>query len=131
MDILVTLLNLPWSLIGIFTALLALPKKVEISKNPPAIIFYIHDFWWYKWIPRFKKVRGITNGNIIQVNNEADKLDIKHELIHVEQNMRYPLISGFVFGFEQIIHGFGPEKNRFEQEAYKRSGSRYLNKDHM
>lgn len=75
-----------------------------------------------------KKVRGITNGHVIQLSDEADKLDLKHELIHVEQNMRYPLISGFVFGFEQLIHGFGPERNRFEKEAYGKSGSRYLYK---
>ena len=128
MDWLIFISNLPWSIVGIMTAMLSIPKKVKFSKKPSAIIFYIRSFWWYSWIPRFKKVRGITNGHIISVNDEADDLDVKHALIHVEQNMRYPLISGFVFGFEQLIHGFGPERNRFEKEAYERSRSRYLYK---
>lgn len=125
---LIFLLNFPWSVIGLITALISLPKRIKFSKSPPAIIFYINSFWWYRWIPRFKKVRGITNGHVVSLSDEADDLDLKHELIHVEQNMRYPLISGFVFGFEQLVHGFGPTKNRFEKEAYERSRSRYIYK---
>ncbi len=128
MDVIIFTLNLPWSLIGMVTAFLSLPKKIEFSRKPPAIIFHVRSFWWYSWIPRFKKVRGITNGHVISVNDEVDDLDVKHELIHVEQYMKYPFIFSVIFLYEQLIHGFGPERNRFEKEAYGRSGSRYLYK---
>ena len=126
MDLLIILLNSPWSAIGIFNAILSLPKKIKFSKNPPAIIFYVRSFWWYRWLPSRSKVRGITNGHIISLTDEADQLDLKHELIHVEQGMRYPFISGPLFLYEQILHWSDPMSNRFEKEAYERSGSRFL-----
>lgn len=125
MNFLAILLNLPWSLIGLFTTILSVPKKVEFSKNPPAIIFHITSFWWYSWMPGLKGVRGISNGNVIQTSDQADEKDIQHELIHVEQFMRYPFIFAFMILYEQIRGGVGPAKNRFEKEAYGRSGSRY------
>lgn len=126
MNILITLLNLPWSIIGLFLTLFSLPKKVRFSKNPPAVIFYIRSLWWYRWLPSKRGVRAITNGHVVQMSDEADELDLKHELIHVEQNIRYPFVSGFVMLFEQILHGSLPPKNKFEKEAYERSGNRFL-----
>lgn len=122
------ILNIPWSLAGISTAILSLPKKVKFSKNPPAVIFYIRSFWWYKWMPQHRGTLAITNGNVIQLSDAADELDLKHELIHVEQFMKYPLFGAFLMLFEQIRYGIGPQKNRFEKEAYEKSGSRYLGK---
>lgn len=127
MDLVIFILNIPWSLIGLFNALLSLPKKVEFRKKPLAIIFYVRSFWWYSWIPRFKGVRGIANGHVISVSDAADDQDIDHELIHVEQYARYPFIFSVIFLLEQMRNGVGPE-NRFEKEAYSRSGSRYLYK---
>lgn len=126
MDQIIALLNLPWSAIGIFNALLSLPKKVKFSRKPPPIIFNVRSFWWYRWLPSRKKIRGITNGHVISLTDEADELDLKHELIHVEQHMRYPLICGPLFLFEQFRHWSDPMSNRFEKEAYQKSGSRFL-----
>lgn len=128
MGFLIALLNLPWSAIGIFNAALSIPKKVKFSSKPPALIFYVKSLWWYSWLPSRRKVRGITNGHVISLTDEADELDLKHELIHVEQHMRYPFISGPLFLFEQIRHWSDPMSNRFEKEAYQRSGSRFLMK---
>ena len=119
------MLNAPWTIIGLVTTLFSVPKKVAFSKNPPAIIFYIRSFWWYKWIPGRKGIRVMTNGHVVQMSKWADDLDLKHELIHVEQCMRYPLISGFLVLIETIRHGPYPPKNRFEKEAYERAGNRF------
>lgn len=127
-ELISALLNLPWSAIGIFNALISIPKKAKISNNPPAIIFYVRSFWWYRWLPSRKGIRGITNGHVISLTDEADELDLKHELIHVEQHIRYPFISGPLFLFEQILHWSDPMANRFEKEAYQKSGSRFLAK---
>ncbi|HSX19249.1 MAG TPA: hypothetical protein VLE91_03895 [Candidatus Saccharimonadales bacterium] len=124
MKIFAVILNLPWSLIGLFTAILSMPKRVEFSKNPPAVIFHIRSFWWYNWL--VKGSRGITNGNVIQTSDKADERDRVHELIHVEQFMRWPFIFAFMILYEQLKGGVGPQNNRFEKEAYGRSGSRYL-----
>lgn len=75
-----------------------------------------------------KGVRGISNGNVLSVNDKADSLDVKHELIHIEQFMKYPFVFAFMILYEQFRYGIGPERNRFEKEAYGRSGSRYLYK---
>lgn len=128
MDLFIALLNLPWSAIGIFNALISIPKKVKISNNPPAIIFYVRSFWWYRWLPSRNKVRAIANGHVVMLTDEADELDLKHELIHVQQAMRYPFVWGPLFLFEQCRHWSDPMSNRFEKEAYQKSGSRFLAK---
>ena len=119
------LLNVPWTLTGVLAALLSIPRKVALSKYPPAIIFYVRSFWWYRWIPGQEGVRAMATGNVVQMSKWADDLDLKHELIHIEQCMRYPLISGFVLLVEIIKHGSYPPRNRFEKEAYERAGNRF------
>ena len=119
------LLNLPWTIIGLCAVLLSVPQKVEFSRNPPVIIFYIRSFWWYKWIPGYEGIRAMATGHVVQMSKWADGPDLKHELVHVEQWMKYPLVSGFLFLIETMRHGPYPPKNKFEKEAYERAGNRF------
>lgn len=126
MKILKVILNLPWTLIGLFTAVLSFPTKIILSRNPGAIVFYYGNFWWYQWLPGKRQVRALTNGNIIQMSRYADERDLTHELIHVEQHFRWPFIFPALYFVEMLRHGYRIE-NKYEKEAYERSNSRYGN----
>lgn len=67
----------------------------------------------------------MATGHVVQMSKWADDLDLKHEIIHVEQFMRYPFISGFLLLIETIRHGPYPPRNKYEKEAYERAGNRF------
>lgn len=120
------ILNLPWTILGLALAAISLPYKVAIKKHPLAIVFYIKSFWWYAWLPSKKRMRGITNGHVIQLGPLEEKGDLEHELIHVEQAIREPFIHPFLYQWEVFRHGY--RKNRYEDEAYRRAGNVYKGK---
>ena len=121
---LVIVLNIPWTFLGLCAALLSVPQRMSWSKNPPAIIFHITSFWWYQYFPGKKGIRAMTNGNVVQLGRWADESDKAHELIHVEQYMRAPFIHPILYTIESLRHGGGMQ-NRYEKEAYEKSGSSY------
>ncbi len=91
------ILNLPWTLLGFLLMIISLPYKVDFKKQPLAIIFYVKSFWWYSWLPSKRRMRGITNGHVIQLGRLEEKGDLEHELIHVEQAIREPFIHPFLY----------------------------------
>lgn len=118
------ILNLPWTLIGLLASILSIPKKIAFSKNPFAIIIYVRSFWWYTWLPKKKGVRAIVNGNLVQMGSNADEKDLHHELIHVKQYEQAPFIHPFLYTYQSWRYGY--RQNKYEQEAYDKSGSRYI-----
>lgn len=127
MKILRYILNLPWTLIGLILALASIPKRVHFAND--AIVFKICSFWWTNlvWYMKGKRVRGITNGNVICLGPIEEKNDLHHELIHVQQYMRLPFIYPFLYAVEIFKHGASP-KNKYEEEAYRLSDSIYRGK---
>lgn len=117
-------LNLPWTVIGFVGAILSMPYKVEFSKNPPALVFHVRSFWWYAWLPGQKGIRGMANGNIVQVGKNFENGDKEHELIHIEQFMRTPLVHPVLYFLELLKHGVSP-RNKYEKEAYERANNNY------
>ncbi len=118
------LLNLPWTILGLLGALLSGPRAVRFCKTPMAIIFSAKSFWWLERLPGYKGVRAATWGNTVVEGPHLLKNDDKHELIHVEQAMRRPLIHPILYAIESLKHGH--KHNRYEQEAYKQAGNKYL-----
>lgn len=118
------ILNTPWTLIGLLLALVSIPKQVRFIND--AIVFNVQSFWWANlvWYVDAKKVRGITNGNVISLGPLEEPNDLKHELIHVQQYMRQPFIYPFLYVAEVFKHGSSP-KNKYEEEAYRMSDSIY------
>lgn len=114
------ILNLPWTLVGFFTAIISFPTKVELFKQKFVFVFRVSNFWWYKFI--HPGVRAMTHGHVILLNPQADDLDLKHELVHIEQFNKHPLIFPALYFLESILRGY--QKNRYENEAYTLSGSR-------
>ena len=121
------ILNLPWTLIGLIASHFSIPKKIDLSKNHFAFVIHIRSFWWYSLLTGQKRIRGMAMGNIILLAPLADDLDLKHELIHVEQFEREPFIH-FFLNWYQLVR-FGYRGNKYEKEAYRRSGSRFYGKD--
>ncbi len=118
------ILNLPYTIIGLLGAMLSVPCKIAVTQRPLAIVVNIRSFWWYHWLPGKKNVRAITNGHVIQLGPAIFDKDREHELIHVEQYEREPFIHPFLYVWQSFKHGY--RKNKYEDEAYTRSGSKYI-----
>jgi len=114
------ILNLPWTIIGLLAAIPSGPKSFSISRKPFALVIQVRSFWWCSWLPGYKKMTGLTAGSVVLVTDENT---LAHELIHVEQFVRVPLIFPILYIWDYIKHGY--QQNKYEAEAYDRSGSRY------
>lgn len=126
MDVIIFFLNLPWTLIGVLTALLSVPYKVDFRRKPLVIIIYVRSFWWNTWRPSRKGTRGLATGHVVQLGPLELPHDLEHELIHAEQAARQPLIFPILYLIENYRYGY--RKNRYEVEAYNRSNSIYKEK---
>ncbi len=62
-------------------------------------------------------------GHIILMSPKELKNDFEHEIIHVKQYERYPLVYPLLYYYELIKHGY--RMNRFEDEAHTLSKSVY------
>jgi len=123
MGLLIFILNLPWTLAGCVGALLSGPRKLTLSSKPFALIFYVRSFWWWTWLPGQRGTRALANGQCIQLGPRASKEDLAHELIHVKQAQRQPFIHPILYALENLRVGY--KHNKYEQEAYTLSGSKY------
>ncbi len=118
-----TLLNTPWSLIGLCAATISIPYKIQISHKPFVVIFFVRSFWWR----RVKRVRASAIGSVILCGPLLEEHDIEHELVHVEQMNREPFIHPLLYLIESLKYGY--RNNKYEIEAYDRSGNVYRGKE--
>src|ERR1044072_5643264 len=123
MTFLAFLLNLPWTVVGMCGVTLSGPRNLKFSRKPFALIFRVHSFWWWRFVGGKGKPRALANGHCVQLGPDADAADLQHELIHVEQAIREPFIHPFLYVIETRRRGY--RHNKYEEEAYSRSGSRY------
>ena len=111
------LLNLPWTIVAGCLALISVP--INFSRQKDALIFSVKTIWWH---PQ-KGVRAVTLGNIVILGSNVQKYDLNHELIHVEQHMREPLVHP-LFSFVEVVR-HGHEHSKYEQEKYQKAGNLY------
>lgn len=115
------ILNLPYTFFGIIVALILRPCKFNLHRKPFAFIFRVrNDSYGIGYI---KGWRGVTIGNVVILNPREEENDLEHELIHVEQNARLPLIFPFFYYYELFRKGY--IENKYEKEAYQRAGNIY------
>ncbi len=118
------ILNLPFTLTGIIPLILSGPYDFKLSKDPIAFIFKVKNFWWvFSWM---RNSRAMTIGHIILLGPKILKNDFEHEIIHVKQCERYPVIFPLLYLYEMLTKGY--RQNRFEDEAYTLSKSIYSGK---
>ena len=125
MKIIKYILNVPWSLVGVVLGVISAPKRIRFAKD--AVVINVHSFWWTK-NTYMRGSRAMVQGNIVLLGPSLEKNDFEHEMVHIEQFMRWP----FVFEFMSLIEimrarGSSP-RNKYEDEAYRRSGSVYKGK---
>jgi len=123
------ILNLPWTILGLVLAIISLPEKAAVSTRPLAVTFNVRSFWWYSWLPGKKRVRAMTNGHIIQIGPLEQDKDLEHELVHVQQAIREPLIHPFLYALESRKHGY--RNNKYEVEAYQLAGNKYTGEEDL
>lgn len=124
MSFVLFLLNLPYTFLGIFSAVLSIPYQVRFHNNPIAIIISVKKFWWA--FGNKKHSRAMNIGNIILLSPNILENDLEHELVHAKQWEQYPIIYPLLYYFESLAKGY--RLNRFEDEAYRLSKSIYKDK---
>jgi len=116
------LLNVPYTVIGIVCALVSLPQHVAWDVPHRTLVFKAKTNWWLYFYARH--ARGIAMGHVVILFPNCLPNDLAHELIHVEQHDRYPIIFTILYMIESFKHGY--RNNRFEAEAYERTQSIYI-----
>ncbi len=124
MRLILFILNLPFTLTGFVPMFLSAPYNVKLITNPIALIVKVKSFWWV--FGYMKNARAMSIGHIILMSPKELKNDLEHEIIHVKQYERYPLIYPFLYLHELFKNGY--RKNHFENEAYTLSKSVYKEK---
>jgi hypothetical protein len=122
MKIISAILNTPWSLVLLLFAVLSVP--VHISVQSWAIIIKVKNFWWYYWLPGMSGVRAMTMGNVILLGSGILDRDLEHEMVHIEQGQKLPLIHPILNLIETLRAGL--KDNKYEKEAYTRAGNKFL-----
>ncbi|GMU74262.1 MAG: hypothetical protein AMXMBFR44_4590 [Candidatus Campbellbacteria bacterium] len=65
----------------------------------------------------------MVHGNVVQLAPTADEKDLEHELVHVKQYERAPLIHPLLYFIETLRYGY--KQNKYEVEAYEKAGNLY------
>ncbi|MDB5266826.1 MAG: hypothetical protein JWN89_641 [Parcubacteria group bacterium] len=119
-------LNLPWTILGVLAAIVSMPNKFRTNPSPFALVFTVKSFWWYTWLPKRKGARAMAIGRVVLLGPNILEHDLEHELIHVEQAARIPLIHPVLYAIESFRKGY--RENKYEKEAYGRAGNIYIEK---
>lgn len=82
-------------------------------------------YWWWAvlWM---RGARAATIGHVVLIGDRTQEFDYEHELVHVRQHERYPLIFPILYYWELLRKGY--RQNKFEDEAYRLGGNRYVGK---
>lgn len=123
MILIATFLNLPWTLIGLILAIISLPRRVTLKK-PGAIVVEVKGFWWQSWLKGRKGVRAMSIGSVVILGGYLLKNDLEHELVHIEQSIREPLIHPLLYAYQSLRYGY--RRNKYEIEAYQKAGNKYV-----
>ena len=118
------MLNLPYTVFGMLIATISVPTAVSMHKKPWAIVVYVKNFWWV--FGYMKGARAMTIGHVVLLGQHTEAGDLEHELVHVEQFQRAPLVHPFLYYAELLRKGY--RNNKYEEEAYRRAGNVYKGK---
>lgn len=120
MKIVALILNFPWSLLGSFYGLILLPMSIKIDKTELVIIVKVKRLWLNE-IFLGRKVRGFTLGNMVLLSGMAESNTYGHEIVHIEQFTKAPLLFPLFYLIESMKNGYWA--NKYEKEAYQRTNS--------
>ena len=101
--------------------MLSLPKAISFQKSHVAIVAHVRSLWWWTWRDGHKNVRALAWGNTVLIGPKKMEGDIEHELVHVDQFHRFPLVFPLLYIIEDWNHGH--KDNKYESEAYDKAGN--------
>lgn len=116
-----SILNVPYSLIGLLVAIFSLPVKINFSKKYSALIINVRSFWYARGY--MKGTRAMTIGQVVLLGPNLENGDLEHELVHVDQYKRLPIIFPILYYVELFKRGY--KENKYEVEAYSKAGNLY------
>lgn len=115
------ILNLPYTFIGLIVAIISIPRSAVADWRSKAIVIKVKSFWWS--FGYLKNMRAATIGNVILLGQKLEAGDLEHEIIHVSQYSKFPLIYPILYYWELITKGY--KNNKYEIEAYQKAGNIY------
>ncbi len=115
------ILNIPYTLIGLIVAVVSIPTSISFRKKPYAVVIQIKDFWWV--FGYIKNARAMAIGHAVLLSPKIEDKDLEHELVHVQQHERMPLIQPILYYIELLKKGY--RNNKYEDEAYRIAGNIY------
>lgn len=109
--------NLPYTMFGIAVGLISIPRSVHIEYvlEVPVVVLHVRTL---RWMFLFPRVRGVTFANTVLIGPLATPTVLSHELVHVEQFLKRPVVFPLAYWWELVWNGY--RGNRFEVEAYSR-----------
>jgi hypothetical protein len=118
------ILNLPLTVAGLLTGIISGPTAVAWKKKPYAIVLTVRRFWWV--FGYMKNSRAMAIGHTVLLGPNVESRDLEHELVHVLQCARAPLIQPILYAIERRRKGY--RNNKYEEEAYRIAGNTYYMK---
>lgn len=112
-------LNIPWTFVGLLYGLLSLPRRIKLNKNPAVVVVNVKRLWLGE-ILLGRRIKGTTVGNTVLLSDVADSFTYSHEIAHVAQFEKRPLILPVLYGIETTRRGY--RENKYEKEARQKSG---------
>ncbi len=94
---------------------------MDFKASPVTIIVHGASFWWT--FGYLKGARAMAIGQVVILGPNFEQNDLEHELVHVEQSARAPLIHPILYFIELVRKGY--RNNKYEVEAYSRAGNIY------
>lgn len=117
-------LNLPYTFAGLCLALVSIPVKITVHKNPFAFVITVRKSWWM--VGYMKGGRAMAVGTVVLLGPHLEPNDLEHELVPIEQYQREPFIHPLLYYRERIKNEY--RMNKYEDEAYRRAGNVYKGK---
>lgn len=115
------ILNFPYTLTGLVVTLISFPTSVKFHTDPLAIIFNVKKIW--SAVGYMRGARAAAIGHIVLLSPSTEAKDLEHELVHVRQYQRLPLIFPILYHIEFIRNGY--RNNKYEDEAYRLAENTY------
>lgn len=118
------ILNIPYTFMGLIVGLVSAPMHIQFKKNPYIFLLKAEKLWWA--IGYMKGARAAAIGHTILLGPKIESRDLEHEMVHVSQYERFPIIFPILYYIELIKKGY--RNNKYEDEAYKIAGNIYKEK---
>ena len=107
--------NILWTIFGFLAGLICIIYKIKFDKRGFLLIF-VKRLWITEIFLR-RRTYGLVLGNIIILSQYANEKTLTHEIKHVEQFRKMPLIFPLLYLYENYKYGY--VNNKFEIEANK------------